>query len=115
MVMSALVCCSLVSFAWYEFAVVPIKNAAAAAAANTAKIQAELDEQKKKDEAEAAARALLVQNQHGTIKIDSNPTGATATIGNARKTTPATFADLTPDSKVTLTIHADVMRTTSRT
>jgi len=105
-IMSAVVCCLLVSFAWYELAVVPAKRAVEAAQQQALAIQQQLDQEKadekKRQDDLAAANAKL----HATLTVDSNPTGATATIGGEQKTTPATFDDLAPGT-VSLVIKAD--------
>ncbi len=40
------------------------------------------------------------------MKVDSNPSGASVTLGNAQKTTPATFPDVVPGT-INLLIHLD--------
>lgn len=107
-VMSGVVCCLLVSFAWYEFALVPMKRQAEAARQQTADIQKKLDEEKAaeaKRQADAAAAQAAQAKAVATLKIGSVPSGATVTIGNEHKTTPATFDDL-PPGNVTITIQA---------
>ncbi len=54
-----------------------------------------------KELADAAAKAKASQI---TVKVDSNPSGATATLGEVQKTTPASFDGVAPGA-VDLTIH----------
>ena len=64
-----------------------------------AALAADQARQKEKAAADARAKASLI-----TVKIDSNPTGATVTLGDVQKTTPATFDGVAPGA-VGLTIH----------
>lgn len=104
--MSGFVCCLLVSFAWYEFAVVPAQRDAAVAkqnAADAAKQLADAIEAQKKADAE---RLKLQNSAHATVTVNSNPAAAMATIGEFHKSTPATFDSLVP-GKITVVIQAD--------
>jgi hypothetical protein len=106
LVMSALVACLLVSFAWYEFGLRPLQEQTKAAQQQLADAQAAekkaqddlLKQQAAQQQAAAAARA--------TVTIDSKPQGATVTIGNSHQKTPANFTDVIP-GKITVTIQAD--------
>jgi hypothetical protein len=95
-IMSAFVCCMLVSVAWYTLAYLPTKRSLAAAQ------QAVIDYQKQIADAQAAdakAKADALRQQQtvrSSLIVDSNPTGATVTIGDFRKTTPANFSDIIP-------------------
>jgi hypothetical protein len=105
-VMSAFVCCLLVSVGWYTLAYLPaqreneaLKKQLADAAAADAKAKADAE----------AARLKALADQakvRGTLTVDSNPTGATVTIGDFRKKTPANFADIVPGT-LTMVIQAD--------
>jgi hypothetical protein len=105
-IMSAAVCCMLVSFAWYEFALVPAKLAADAEKKHAADIQAQLDAERDKEAKEAAAAAAAAVKARATLTVSSNPPGAIVTIGDVHKPTPATFDALTPGT-VTVHIEAD--------
>ena len=105
-IMSAIVCCVLVSAGWYFVGYLPAQRQ------NAAFQQAILDLQKKEQdrlaaEAKAKAEALkLSETQRCTLTVDSTPTGATVTIGDFRKKTPATFTDIVPGT-VTVVIRAE--------
>jgi len=105
-IMSGIVCCLLVSAGWYTLAYLP------AIRSRDAAIQAELQaqqqlaaqqaaEQKAKEDAIKAAAA-----ERGILTVDSNPTGATVTMGDFRGTTPVKFTNIIP-GPFTLVIHAD--------
>jgi hypothetical protein len=64
-----------------------------------AALAADQARQKEQAEADAKAKASLI-----TVKIDSNPTGATVTLGDVQKTTPTTFDGVAP-GPINLTIH----------
>jgi hypothetical protein len=103
-VMSALVCCLLVSVAWYEVGVLPVKRQM------EAEHERELEAQKQLADTiaaqQAAQEALLKQQQaRVTVTVDSQP-AATVTIGAERKQTPATFDDIVPGT-ATVLIQAD--------
>ena len=106
MVMSAVVCCMLVSFAWYQFAVMPAHREMEEAKKKeqaTQKQLADLQAAQQKQQAEllkqqAAARAILI--------LDSKPTGANVIIGSFQKQTPASFDSLIP-GKVSILVQLD--------
>jgi len=105
-IMSALVCCLLVSVAWYTLAYLP-----ALRQIEDFKRQLEVDRiatQKIKDDEEKARLAALAMQAtvRGILTVDSNPTGANVTIGDFRRTTPAKFTDLIPGT-VSIVIQAD--------
>ena len=102
LIMSSVVCCLLVSIAWYRLGVLPARRA--------------LIEEKRKEAAMQVQLAAVSQQQQSShpgtavtatavVSVDSTPAG-TATIGTASLPTPATFKDV-PAGKITLTIHAD--------
>jgi len=105
-IMSAFVCCLLVSVAWYTLAYLPAIRGRDAAQQAALDFQKQLADQQAADQAakEAAAKALAAE--HCILTVDSNPTGATVTIGDFRKTTPANFTDIIPGA-CTVVIHAD--------
>ena len=105
-IMSAVVCCMLVSFAWYEFALVPARLAADAARKSAADSQQQLADEKAAEAKRAADAAVATASARATLTIDSTTPGAVVTIGNAQKSVPATFSDLLPGT-VTVTVHAD--------
>jgi hypothetical protein len=95
-VMSAF-CCLVISIAsGYFLAYVPAVRARDAAQQANLALQKQLaDEQAA--EAQAKADALKQQQTaRSSLTVDSSPTGATVTIGDFRKTTPASFADIIP-------------------
>jgi hypothetical protein len=105
-IMSAVLCCLLVSVAWYTMAYQPamreiaaykLQVAADAAAAAAAQAEAEKEHQ---------AELLKLASERGVLTVDTNPTGASVTIGDFRKTTPAKFTDLIPGT-FSILIHAD--------
>ncbi|MCE0483372.1 MAG: SUMF1/EgtB/PvdO family nonheme iron enzyme [Methylacidiphilales bacterium] len=105
-IMSGMVCCLLVSFAWYEFAVLPAQRDAQAArqavADAQAKAAADLAAEKQHE-----AELLKQQNSaRATLTVDSNPTGASVIIGEFHLKTPAIFNALTP-GKISVVIQAD--------
>ena len=105
-IMSGIVCCLLVSVAWYTLAYLPAQREIADFKQQLADAQAAA-QQVKADEEKARQAALLAQSKvRGTLTVDSNPTGATVTIGDFRKTTPANFTDIVPGT-FSLVIHAD--------
>jgi hypothetical protein len=95
-IMSAIVCCLLVSTGWYTLAYLPALRQIADFK------QQLLDErardQKAKDDAEKARLAALAAQaaERGILTVDSSPTGANVIIGDFKKTTPAKFTDLIP-------------------
>jgi hypothetical protein len=105
-IMSGIVCCLLVSVAWYTLAYLPTKRSLAAAQ------QQLLDEQtKEQQDQEAAEKARLAalaqqQAQRSILAVDSNPTGATVTMGDFHGTTPVKFTNIIPGA-FTVVIHAD--------
>ncbi len=104
--MSAVVCCLLVSFAWYEFALVPAKLQADAERQHAADIQKQLDDEKAAEAKLLADQAAVTADKRATLTVDTTPPGAAVTIGSVSKPAPATFSDLMPGT-VTVTIHAD--------
>jgi formylglycine-generating enzyme required for sulfatase activity len=95
-IMSATVCCLLVSVAWYTLAYLPLQRGMQAAQQAVLQAQQQLAaEQAAEAEAKAKAAALAA-TQRGVLTIDSNPSGATVTIGDFRKATPANFTDIIP-------------------
>jgi hypothetical protein len=105
-IMSGFVCCLLVSAGWYTLAYLPTKRSLAAAQQAMIDAQQQLAANQAAAEAakEEAARKLAAE--HGVLNVDSNPTGATVTIGDFRKTTPASFNDIIPGT-FSLVIHAE--------
>jgi hypothetical protein len=105
MIMSALVCCFLVSAGWYELGVLPARKQAEANAAAAAAYQKQLaDEQAAAAKAEAD-RLAAEQAARATVVVNSNPAG-TAIIGDEHKATPATFSDITP-GRITVVVQSD--------
>ena len=104
--MSAVVCCLLVSFAWYEFAVVPVQRQMAAAQQQVAAAKKQYDDAMKAQADKDKALAQQAAAVHATLIVNSDPPGATVTVGGISKQTPATYNDLIP-GKVTVGVHAD--------
>jgi hypothetical protein len=104
-IMSALVFCFLVCFAQYVLVSRPAqehaRDAQQALAANQAAEKVRAAAQAAKDEAAAKLKAALI-----TIKVDTNPSGASVTVGGEQKITPASFANVVPGT-VNLLIHLD--------
>ncbi len=105
-IMSAAVCCLLVSVAWYEFAVVPTKRAQILM---QQQMQKQIDDAlaaKKKAQDDLVKQEAVVQGKRATLTVDSKTPGAVIIIGNAHKTAPATFDNLTAGT-VNILIQAD--------
>ena len=94
-IMSAVFLALGVWLAQYILVTLPAQRRAAMAEQQQQIAQAALaaDQAAQKEKAAAAARAKAALV---TVKVDSNPTGATVTIGDVQKTTPATFDDIAP-------------------
>jgi hypothetical protein len=107
-VMSAVLCGFLVCFAQYTLVTIPAQKRAQVAEAAQAQAQKALTDAQAADQAKADAAAKL-DSQKITVKIDSNPSGASVTLGNEQKTTPASFTSVTPGA-VSLLIHLDGYR-----
>jgi len=104
--MSGFVCCVLVSFAWYEFALVPAKLQAQADRQHLIDLQKQMDDQKAEDARKLAELQATKAKERATLTVSSIPPGATVTIGDIHKPAPATFDDLIP-GPITVTIHLD--------
>ena len=104
--MSAVVCCLLVSFAWYEFAVVPAQRQVADARLAVEAEKKQYDDAIKAQAEKDKAAALVVAAARATLIVNADPAGATVTVGTVSKPAPATYNDLIP-GKVTVLIHAD--------
>ena len=103
LIMSSIVCCLLVSVAWYEFGVLPERRALAYEKEKEAANQKQLDDSLA---AQKAQQELLAKQQaHVQVKVDSTPSGS-VTIGSTVKTTPANFTDVSP-GKITVVISAE--------
>ena len=97
-IMSAVVCCLLVSVAWYTMAYLPAKRQIADMQQQMA-AQAQAEKDKEAAEAKAQAdEAARLAAQRGVLSIDTVPTGAAITVGDSRGTTPAKFANIIPGS-----------------
>ena len=105
-IMSGFVCCLLVSVAWYTLAYLPAQREIAEykkQLADNQAAQAQADAERKRQE---ALLALQVAALKGILTVDSNPSGASVTIGDFRRTTPAKFDSLIP-GPVTVLIQQD--------
>jgi len=106
--MSAGVCCFLFLVAYY-FVYLPEVQRAAAADQRALAARKELDDalaaQKKADEDRKKLQAAAL----ATVIVDSHPSGASVTIGNSHKKTPATFSDVVPGA-ATVVIQAPGFR-----
>jgi hypothetical protein len=104
-IMSAVVCGFLLCFAQYILVSRPAQERGRlleqALAANQAAEKATEAAQEAKDAAAAKLKAALI-----VVKVDSNPSGASVTLGNVQKTTPASFPDIAP-GPINLLIHLD--------
>jgi hypothetical protein len=105
-IMSAVVCCLLVSAGWYILAYLPAQRQLAEMRRQLAD-QAAMDEKNKEDAEAARLKALALQaSERCILTVDSNPTGANVIIGDFHKTAPANFTDLNP-GPITLVIRLD--------
>jgi len=105
-IMSAFVCCLLVSVAWYTLAYLPVMRSLAAAQQAAADYQKQLADQRaaaEKAKADAAARAAA---ERGIVSLDSNPSGATVTMGDFRGTAPVKFTNIVP-GPFTVSVHLE--------
>jgi hypothetical protein len=104
-IMSAVVCGFLVCFAQYILVSKPAqereRQAELAQAAAQQALAANQAAEKAREDAAAKAKSALI-----TVKVDSNPSGASVTLGNVQKITPATFTDVAPGT-INLLIHLD--------
>ena len=105
-IMSAIVCCLLVSVAWYTMAYLPAMREIAAYKQQVADDAAAAAAAKAEADKEHAEELLKLASERGVLTVDTNPTGASVTIGDFRKTTPAKFTDLIPGT-FSILIHAD--------
>jgi formylglycine-generating enzyme required for sulfatase activity len=105
-IMSAITCIVLVSVAWYTLAYSPMKRSLAAAQQAINEAQKQLNEERRQEELEKQKALDSQKEVRGTLTLDSNPTGAEVTLGDFRKTTPASFSDIVPGT-VSIVIHLD--------
>ncbi len=105
-IMSGFVCCLLVSVAWYTLAYLPALRQIAAYKQQI--IDEAAREKQEKADAEAARLKALAEQaaERGVLTVDSNPPGATVTMGDLRGNAPVKFTDIIPGT-YTLVIHAD--------
>ena len=106
--MSALVCGFLVWFAQYTLVTRPAQQRALLAEQAQAQAQQALATEQAAEQAKADAAAKL-KAEKISVKVDSNPTGASVTLGSEQKTTPATFTGVTPGT-ISLLLHLDGYR-----
>jgi hypothetical protein len=105
-VMSA-ACCLLISIAaGYYLAYLPAVRARDEAEQEKRALQKQLDDEALAIEKEKQDALNAAKTAHGTLSVDSNPSGATVTIGDFRRKTPASFADIIPGT-VSIVIHLD--------
>src|SRR5260221_1472810 len=69
-IMSAAVCCLLVSFAWYEFAIIPAQRQAEIERKHIADMQAQLDAEKKAEADRLAALVAANAKARATLTVD---------------------------------------------
>ncbi len=102
-IMSAVFLAVGVWLAQYTLVTRPAQHRALVAEQQQQQAQAALaaDQARQKALADAAARAKAALI---TVKVDSNPSGATVTLGDVQKTAPATFDGVAP-GPINLTIH----------
>jgi hypothetical protein len=105
-IMSAIVCCLLVSVGWYTLAYLPTKRNRDIAFQEYQDALKQLAAQKAADEKAKEERDQTAAAMRGVFTVDTNPTGATVTMGDSRGTTPVKFTNLIPGS-FSLLIHAD--------
>lgn len=105
-IMSAFVCLVISIATGYELAYLPAVRARDAAEQANLALQKQLADEKAAEEKAKEDALNAIKTARGTLTVDSNPTGATVTIGDFRKTTPANFTDIVPGT-FTIVIHAD--------
>ncbi len=103
-VMSAVVCCLLVSVAWYEMGVLPAKRAYQAELEKEAADQKQLADALAAQKAQAEAIAKQQASARATVTVNSVPAGK-VTIGDSQLPTPATFGAV-PPGKITVVVQA---------
>ena len=106
--MSAVVCGFLVWFAQYTLVTLPAQKRAQLAEQAQQQAQQALLAEQVAEKAKADAATKLGAEKI-SVKVDSNPSGASVTLGDEQKTTPATFAGVTPGT-IALLIHLDGYR-----
>jgi hypothetical protein len=105
-IMSAFVCCLLVSVGWYTLAYLPAQREITAMKQQLAD-QAAKEAQDRADAEKAHEEELARQAaERGIVTADSNPAGATVTMGDFRGTTPVKFTNIVP-GPFTVSIHLD--------
>jgi hypothetical protein len=105
-IMSGIVCCLLVSAGWYTLAYLPAIRSRDAAIQAELQAQQQLAAQKTAEQQAKDAAVKAAAMERGILTVDSNPTGATVTMGDFRGTTPVKFTNIVP-GPFTLMIHAD--------
>jgi hypothetical protein len=106
--MSGLVFGFIIWFAQYEMVSRPAQIRAMQAEAAQQKAQQELADAQAADKTRADTGAKL-DAQKITVKIDTNPSGASVTLGAEQKTTPATFTGVAPGT-IDLLVRLDGYR-----
>ena len=105
-VMSAF-CCLLISIAaGYFLAYLPAVRARDNAETEKAALVKQLADEKAAEELARQNALNAQQNVRSSLSVDSTPSGADVTIGDFRKKTPATFADIIPGT-FSILIHLD--------
>jgi len=105
-IMSAVVCCLLVSVAWYTLAYLPAQRQIAYFKQQIADQQAAALKAQQDAEKAHQAELLRQQTERGILTVDSIPSGATVTMGDSRGTTPVKFTNIIPGT-FTLVIQTD--------
>ncbi|HEV3271905.1 MAG TPA: PEGA domain-containing protein [Candidatus Methylacidiphilales bacterium] len=100
-------CCLLISIATgYYLAYLPAIRSRDAAIQAQKDLEKQLDDQRAADERAKKAAAQLLLSQHCVLTVNTNPTGATVTIGDFHQTSPANFTNINPGT-IHIVIRAD--------
>ena len=105
-VLSGFVLIMLVSAGWYFMAYQPALRQKAFVQEQLTKLQADEAAQKAADAKAKADEAAKLAAERGTVTVDTNPTGATITMGDSKGTAPANFANIVPGT-YSLQIHLE--------
>jgi hypothetical protein len=105
-VMSGIVCCLIVSVAWYILAVIPARKQLEEANLRNLQEQQALAAEQAAEKKRQADELALANASRLTVKVDTRPSGASATIGDMHMLTPATFTGV-PSGNHTISIHLD--------
>lgn len=104
--MSALVCCLLISAAWYFMAYLPAQREIKAIKEEIVRRDAAEKERLEKEAKAKAEEEDRIKTLRGIVTADSNPSGASVRMGDFQGTTPVKFNSVVPGT-YTMTLHLD--------